>query len=162
MVLSKTQITVDAELGLNQGDDIIPSIMLTLRYQQPIIWDRLRLVSHAAGYFSYHSIVPLYKKGRSVGVDFLPNRFVSPIMIGAGAGFEVGIYRFSLASFSIGAQYQIFYGRNWDKSFVFHHGWSCAVHGNLNRVAYPAFSLGLTQDVGNRELKYTIGLGMSL
>ena len=160
--LSKTQITVNGEIALNQGDEVIPSVMLTLRYQHPVIWDRLRFVSHAAGYYSYHSKVPMYKKGRTVGVDFLPNWFVSPIMVAGGAGFEVGVYRFSLATFSIGAQYQVFYGRDWDKHFDFHHGWSCAVHGNLNRVAYPAFSIGLTQDVTNGNLSYALGLGMSL
>ena len=160
--LSKTQITVDAELGLNQSDMVTPSVMLTLRYQQPIFWDQFRFISHAAGYYSYHSIVPLYKKGRAVGSDILPNRFVSPIMVAAGAGFEVGVYRFSLASFSIGGQYQVFYGQDWDSSFAFHHGWSCAIHANMSRVAVPAFSLGLAQDVVTRELKYNIGLGMSL
>ena len=97
--LSKIQVTVDGDMSLNQGDEVIPSIMLTLRYQRPIFFDRLRFVSHAAGYYSYHSNVPMYQKGRVVGVDFLPNWFVSPIMVGGGAGFEVGIYKFSLASF---------------------------------------------------------------
>ena len=152
----------DVELALIDGDTVSPAVTVDLGYQRPVIWERLRIMAHAAGYYSYHARIPMYKKARVVGADILPTRVISPILIASGAGFEVGIYRFKWASFSIGAQYQIAYARDWDKSMAFHHGWSSGVSVNLSKIAFPAFSLGVAQDVTNGQVKFALGMGMSM
>ena len=160
--MSGIRVTANGELGLVDSDELSPSVTARISYQRPIFFDRLRFLTHAGAYYAYQSRIPMYKKARVVGADILPNKFLSPIMMGAGAGFEVGIFRFKWASFSIGAQYQVAYAQDWDESMDFHHGWSSGVNVNLSKIAFPAFSLGVAQDVTNGVFKFALGMGMSI
>ena len=160
--MSRTMASIDAELALMDGDTVSPSVLVNLSYQRPVIFDRLRVIAHAAGYYSYQSKIPVYRRARTVGADFLPNDFNSPMMVGGGAGLEVGVYRFEWASFSIGGQYRVVYAQDCDETMGFHHGWSASVNVNLSKVAFPAFSVGLTQDVTTGDLRFALGMGMSM
>ena len=161
--MSSVKAAVTAEMALVNSDIVSPSVTVNLGYQRPIFVDRFRVLVHAAGYYSYNALIPMYKKARIVGVDFLPTRFISPVMVAGGAGAEVGIYRFKWASFSIGAQYQVVYTKRWEADdMVFHHGWSSSVNVNLSKIAFPAFSIGMTQDVSNLRVQFAFGMGMSM
>ncbi len=160
--MSGIRVSANGELALIDSDILSPSIEIKASYQRPIFVDRLRILAHAAGYYAYQTRMPMYKKARTVGADFLPNKFISPILLGGGAGLEVGIYRFKWASFSIGAQYQVALAQDWDESMAFHHGWSSGVSVNLSKIAFPAFSLGVAQDVTNGQFKFALGMGMSM
>ncbi|MBO4349569.1 MAG: hypothetical protein J6A01_01300 [Proteobacteria bacterium] len=160
--MSGIRITANGELGLVDSDELSPSITAGISYQRPIFTERLRFLAHAGLYYAYQSRIPMYQKARTVGADILPNKFISPAMMAAGTGLEVGIYRFKWASFSIGAQYQIAYAQDWDESMDFHHGWSSGVNVNLSKIAFPAFSLGAAHDVTSGEFKFALGMGMSI
>ena len=161
--MSSLRASISANAALVNSDIISPSVSVNLSYQRPVFVDRLRYLVHAGGYYAYNSLIPMYKKARSVGADILPSKFMSPAMIAGGTGFEVGIYRFKWASFSVGAQYQVIYARQWETGDgTFRHGWSSALNVNLSKIAFPAFSFNMTQDMTNMRFRYAFGVGMSM
>ncbi len=161
--MSSLKAAISADVALVNSDTVSPSVTVNLSYQRPIFFDRLRYLVHAGGYYAYNALIPMYEKARLVGADILPSRFISPVMIAGGTGFEVGIYRFKWASFSVGAQYQVIYTQRWEKNdMIFHHGWSASVNVNLSKIAFPAFSVGMTQDLANQRFQFALGMGMSM
>lgn len=160
--MSSIRIHLDADLTLINADTVSPDVWFGVSYQKPLFVDRFRVLAHASGYYAWQSTFPLYKKARLIGVDILPPRFRSSSMYGGGAGLETGIYRFAWASLSIGAQYQIVCLQDWDKKYAFHHGWVGAVNVNLSKIAFPAFSMGVAQDVSNGRFYFALGSGMSM
>ena len=161
--MSSLKAAVSAVLALVNSDMISPSVSVNLSYQRPVFFERLRFLAHAGGYYSCNSPIPMYKKARVVGVDILPSRMISPVMLAGGTGLEVGIYRFKWASFSVGAQYQVIYTKRWEADdMIFHHGWSSSLNVNLSKIAFPAFSIGMTQDLVNQRIQFAFGMGMSM
>ena len=160
--MSSTKAAVEAGVSLINSDFVSSTLKLSLGYQRPIFIDRLRVFVHAGGYYAHNPKLAVYRSARDIGADILPNDFKSSLMAAAGAGLEGGIYRFEWASFTVGGQYQVVYAKDWGGDMAFHHGWSSAVNVNLSKIAFPAFSIGLAQDLTNCHLRFALGMGMSM
>lgn len=136
------------------------SVSAQITIQQPFPITRLRFIFHGAGHLSHNAPFSMWESQSAVGTTIMPNDFASQRMLGLHTGFEFGIVKAKIATFSIYALYEQFFGEDFDGEGILNFGYSAGVKMYLSKIAFPALSLGISHNLSARTLKFSAVLGI--
>ena len=136
------------------------SVSAQITIQQPLPVTRLRFIFHGAGHLSHNAPFSMWDSQSAVGTTIMPNDFASQRMLGLHTGFEFGILKAKIATFSIYALYEQFFGEDFDGEGILNFGYSAGAKMYLSKIAFPALSLGISHNLSARTLKFSAVLGI--
>lgn len=156
--------------SFNVGSELIFSDNSKQRFAQTVnfnaevqqaVHPKIRLMTAAKGFFSNDLYVTNFVGRGSSGVTLLPSGFVTPQIFGLLSGLEAVVAKNKFGMLSVYALYEVAVARDWDKTFYACHGPEAGVRLYLAKIAFPAFSMGMSYNINEDRFQYSISGGAS-
>ena len=128
--------------------------------QRPI-YERIRLMTAARGFFSNDLLETNFVGRAKSGVTLLPSSFATNQIFGLFSGLEVAVAKSKFGMLSVYALYEVAVARDWDKTFYACHGPEAGVRIYLAKVAFPAFAFGASYNINEDRFQYSFSGGAS-
>lgn len=160
--LSSNALTVSGALLFSDNADFnfAQSASLNGSLQVPLA-SRFRLINGLASFYGNNLYYPNYVGRRAGGVSVLPSNFTTTKIAGIFSGFEGALVKGKYGMLSIYAFYEVAFTQDWDKSLYVGHGPEAGLRVYLAKIAFPAFSMGASYNITNREFQYSFSGGVS-
>lgn len=134
------------------------------KFQQPVFNDRLRIVS-GAHFFKGFEMPFFHNIGNStLGVNLFPSKFGTNFGAGGSAGFEYAALPTHFGMFSLYADYQcavVDALKPDEDRYQFNQGIGMGTYLYLNKIAFPALSMGAVYNLTKHRLNYSFSFGMN-
>ena len=129
--------------------------------QKPIL-PRLRFLSQASGTIGKNNHISLYSGRGAASSTIISDKFVSQRLAGASSGLEFAAAKLRFGTISVYANYEGVIAQDYDGKYNFNHGFNCGSKLYLSKLAVPALAMGLSYNVVQKKLFYSLAMGVSM
>lgn len=168
LFMSTNSFRISGEVGITSAKDknlCFPhNYSVKLSAQKPVLSQRLRAYSSAAGYLAFNAHISDFQGQGAASVSILPQKFSAERLFGGNAGIEFAVIKGKYALVSLYSDYQVAWAEDFgadDFDFTFMHGPNGGVRVYLARIAVPALALGVSYNVTKSNWQFAASLGMS-
>ncbi|MDE6773853.1 MAG: hypothetical protein K2J14_04420, partial [Treponemataceae bacterium] len=138
----------------------VMGILLHGFFQQPIV-PRVRLCLDASLSLESHKNILLQQTRQNVSNTLIPSNFHSPAMAAADCTVEAAILKAKILILSFYAGYQAIAADDCDGGIDFSHGPGGGLKLYLQKINFPACSLGLYYNVPHAYIQFGASIGVS-
>ncbi len=128
---------------------------------QRALFDRLRLVTGARGFFSNNLLKTNYVGRGNSAVTLLPTYFMTDQICGLFTGFEAAVVKAKFGVLSIYGLYEVAVARELNNSIYACSGPEMGLRVYLAKLAFPAFSMGASYNINENRFQYSFSGGAS-
>lgn len=163
--MSSVVLAAQAEIGISDSDNdnlkYPRRIAGRISFAKPLFFPNVRLYGRNS--FSYGTKLHLsnYSRKDDASVSILPYDFISQHVAGGHTGLELGVIKGKLGTISLFADYQYAYVHNFNNEYEFMHGPNGGVKVYLEKVTFPALSVGFSYNVTKQYLQVAAAMGVS-
>lgn len=128
---------------------------------QRALFDRLRLVTGARGFFSNNLLKTNYVGRGNSAVTLLPTYFMTDQICGLFTGFEAAVVKAKFGVLSIYGLYEVAVARELNNSIYACSGPEMGLRVYLAKLAFPAFAMGASYNINENRFQYSFSGGAS-
>ena len=158
--LSEKYVEAKAEAGGSTEKTFVMGMLLHGFFQQPIV-PRVRLCLDASLSLESHKNILLQQTRQNVSNTLIPSNFHSPAMAAADCTVEAAILKAKILILSFYAGYQAIAADDCDGGIDFSHGPGGGLKLYLQKINFPACSLGLYYNVPHAYIQFGASIGVS-
>ncbi|MBR4323103.1 hypothetical protein [Treponema sp.] len=158
--LSEKYIEAKGEAGGSSEKELVSQVMLHAFFQQPLV-PRLRLTFDGFISLESHKNLLLRQTRQNVSNTLLPTNFHSQSMAAADTSLEGAVLKLSVMTLSLYASYQLIAAEDYDGKTAFCHGPGGGLKVYLQKINFPACSLGVYYNVPRGYVQFGASIGVS-
>ena len=167
--MSANSVTLSSVFALTNSSDSDQRFPVTFSFsigeEHPIFTPKLRMYQTIAGSYGINNLIYSYADRDAGAATILPGNFLTERIIGAHAGFEYALIKFSWGLISLYSDYQVVYAQDLkisgsDGDYTFMHGPNGGMKLYMAKIAFPAVAAGLSYNVTKNYWQFAASVGM--
>ncbi|WP_298534274.1 hypothetical protein [uncultured Treponema sp.] len=167
--MSANSVSLSSVFALTNSSDSDQRFPMTFSFsigeEHPIFTPKLRMYQHISGSYGINNLIYSFADREAGSVTILPGNFITEKIIGANAGLEFALAKFSWGMLSVYSDYQVVYTQDFkstnsagDNEFM--HGPNGGLRVYLAKIAFPALAAGLSYNVTKNYWQFAASAGM--
>lgn len=167
--MSSNSVSLSSVFALTDSSDSDQRFPMTFSFsigeEHPIFTPKLRMYQKISGSYGINNLIYSFANREDGAVTILSGNFLTEKIIGANAGLEYAVAKFSWGLLSIYSDYQVVYTQDFksidsDGDYEFMHGPNGGVRIYLAKIAFPAVAAGLSYNVTKNYWQFAASVGM--